>query len=563
MPTAMLLSLTVKDFVIVERLSLDFASGFTVLTGETGAGKSIILDALGLALGDRSEGAQVVREGCDRADISARFSFAERADIAAWLTDNELAGDEDQLLLRRLIDKSGRSKSMINGQQATLAQLRHLGDLLVDIHGQQAHQSLVRPDTQRQLLDAFAGDDPLVHQVAHAWQRWQSARHAFLDAQRNADVAQLERERLEWQIGELAPLQMREDEWNELGQNHDRLSHAAELVQSAQMAVESLSEMDGSCLSVLSTVQTRLARLSHLDPRLAESLALLESVEVELSEAVHGLRDYAGHLDEDPAGLQEVERRLESLMSMARKFRCQPQELPGRLSEWQRQLGELDAATDLEALAEANRQGESDYRALAEQLSAVRLKAAGKLSHRIGAEMQQLAMAGARFEIGLCPLDTPSAHGLESIEYRVATNSGTRLQPLAKVASGGELSRISLAMQVAISQVASVPTLIFDEVDVGIGGRVAEVVGKKLQALGRRYQVLCVTHLAQVASCGDQHWQVSKKAHGAEVISQITVLNEEARVQEIARMLGGAAITETTRHHAAEMLTLNAAGAAP
>jgi len=553
----MLLSLTVKDFVIVDELTLDFAQGFTVLTGETGAGKSIMLDALGLALGDRSEGAQIVREGAERADITASFDCSGRNDIGAWLAENELQGEEGELMLRRLIDKNGRSKSMINGQPATLAQLKHIGDTLVDIHGQHAHQSLGRPDTQRMLLDAFAMAEQQSREVAHAWQEWQSAHRARTDAERNAQSAQIERERLEWQIGELSALQLQADEWEGLNQAHSRLAHASELAQSAQLAVDALSETDGNCLSVLATVQGRLSRLAHLDSRLAESLALLESVDAELHEVVHGLRDYASQIDEDPAQLQDAERRIDALMGMARKYRCQPQELLARLTEWKAQLNALEAAADIGALERTEAELEARYRQCAEALSARRRKAAATLSKRIAGEMQELAMAGARFEIVLTPLDTPTAGGLETIEYQVATNAGTRLQPLAKVASGGELSRISLALQVAISQVASVPTLIFDEVDVGIGGRVAEVVGKKLKALGNRYQVLCVTHLPQVASCGNQHWQVSKHKKGSQTVSRIEVLSIDERVQEIARMLGGVAITEATRKHAAEMLSLN------
>ncbi|BEV71092.1 DNA repair protein RecN [Paludibacterium sp. THUN1379] len=554
----MLLSLSIKDFVIVDELALDFASGFTVLTGETGAGKSIILDALGLALGDRSEGAQVVREGCDRADISARFAIGQRPELVQWLSDNELSGDDGELLLRRIVDKNGRSKSLINGQQATLAQLKLLGDALLDIHGQHAHQSLARGETQRTLLDAYAKADTLAREVESAWQEWQQARRARLSAEKNAQQTQSERERLDWQIGEVASLDTRPEEWETLNQQHDRLANASELLQSSQLAIDALSEMDGNCLSVLAGVQNRLGKLAHLDTRLAEVLSLLESVDAELHEAVHGLRDYAGRIDEDPQQLENMTRRLDALMTMARKYRCQPQELPERLAQWQRQLSELDAAADLEALSAAEHEAELAYRALADKLTLARRKAAGLLGRRVADEMQTLAMSGARFEIALLPLETPGAHGQEDVEYQVATNAGTRLQPLGKIASGGELSRISLALQVAISQVARVPTLIFDEVDVGIGGRVAEVVGRKLKALGQHYQVLSVTHLPQVASCGDQHWQVSKETRKGQTLSRIRVLDETERVQEIARMLGGVAITEATRQHAAEMLALNA-----
>lgn len=554
----MLLSLTVKDFVIVDDLSLDFDTGFTVLTGETGAGKSIILDALGLALGDRSDGAQVVREGTERADIAARFDLTGRDDLKAWLADNELSGDDDQLLLRRVVDKNGRSKSLINGQQATLAQLKQIGDTLIDIHGQHAHQSLTRPDTQRRLLDAYAGAESLAHDTAVAWHDWQQALAACRSAEADSQAAQNERERLSWQIGEVGELQMTADEWDALVQAHDRLANATELLQCADMAVDTLSEMDGNCLALLATVQSRLGKLAHLDSRLGEALTLLESVDAELHEAVHGLRDYASRIDQDPQQLQDMERRMDTLMSMARKYRCQPQELPQRLAQWQAELTTLEAAADLEALQRAAAAAEAAYRRQAGTLSTRRGKAARRLGAEIATEMQTLAMAGARFEIALPPLEAPAAHGLEDVEFRVATNAGTRLQPLAKIASGGELSRISLALQVAISQVANVPTLIFDEVDVGIGGRVAEVVGKKLKALGQRYQVLCVTHLPQVASCGDQHWQVSKETRGKHTLSRIRPLDAGARRQEIARMLGGVEITETTLQHAAEMLQLNA-----
>jgi DNA repair protein RecN (Recombination protein N) len=357
----------------------------------------------------------------------------------------------------------------------------------------------------------------------------------------------------------LTELQLLPDEWDNLNQSHGLLANASELAQSTQMAIDALSDMDGNCLSILASVQSRLGKLAHLDNRLADSLALLQSVDAELHETVHGLRDYASRIEEDPTQLNEVERRLDALMSMARKYRCQPQELPARLQEWQQQREQLAAAADLEALSKRQAEAEASYRKVAQQLSSKRSKAASKLSATISKEMQGLAMGGARFDIVLNALDTPAAHGLESVEYHVATNSGTRLQPLSKIASGGELSRISLALQVATSQVASVPTLIFDEVDVGIGGGVAEVVGKKLKTLGQHYQVLCVTHLPQVASCGDQHWQVSKTMHNGTVASRIQTLDAAARISEVARMLGGTEITEATRQHAAEMLSMNAA----
>ncbi|QOZ84415.1 MULTISPECIES: DNA repair protein RecN [Chromobacterium] len=553
----MLLSLTVKDFVIVDSISLDFQAGFTVLTGETGAGKSILLDALSLLLGDRAEGAQV-REGAERAEITAEFDTRGRPEIDAWLEENGLNGDDDVLLLRRLLDKSGRSRSFVNGQAATLSQLKQLGEFLVDIHGQHAHQSLMKADAQRQLLDAYAGSTALARDVHKAWQDWQAARRARADAERLSRESEVERERLNWQINELSELNLQPDEWSALNQSHSRLANAAELAQSAQLAVDTLSEMDNSCLTMLSQVQTRLSKLANLDPRLADTLSLLDSVDAELREVVYSLRDYASDIDENPGQLAEVESRLDALMSIARKYRVQPQDLQEKLDDWQQQLQALEASADIEALSLAETSTLARYRTQAEALSGKRRQAASELSARIGAEMQHLAMSGARFAIELAPLSEPSAHGLESIEYLVAANAGTSLRPLAKVASGGELSRISLAMQVVISQVASVPTLIFDEVDVGIGGRVAEVIGHMLRQLGQRYQVLCITHLPQVASCGSHHWQVSKSEHKGRVKSHIEPLDSEQRVLEIARMLGGVELTQTTREHAAEMLASNA-----
>lgn len=553
----MLLTLNVKDFVIVDQLQLEFEPGFTVLTGETGAGKSIMLDALGLLLGDRAEAGQI-RDGADRAEISASFDIARQPDLQAWLADNALSGDDSELLIRRLVDRNGRSRSFINGQQATQAQLKAIGEYLVDIHGQHAHQSLVRPEMQRGLLDAYAGASQLSRDARAAWQDWQHARKAREDAEKRLRESEVERERLTWQIGELAELALQADEWPQLNQQHSRLANAAELAQSAQSAVDVLSDMDGNCLSLLSQVQNRLGKLSGFDPRLAESLALLDSVDAELREVVYSLRDYGSSFDDDPQQLVQVEARIDALMSMARKYRCQPEDLVKKLADWETQLAALEAATDQEALATAEAAALARYRAQAESLSGKRRQAASELSARISTEMQRLAMEGARFAIELSAASEPTAHGLETIEYLVAANQGSTLRPLAKVASGGELSRISLAMQVVISQVASVPTLIFDEVDVGIGGRVAEVVGKLLKQLGQRYQVLCVTHLPQVASCGDQHWRVSKSSTDGRTVSRISPLDGEGRVLEIARMLGGEDITATTRQHASEMLGSNA-----
>lgn len=396
----MLLTLTVKDFVIVDSINLEFAPGFTVLTGETGAGKSIMLDALSLLLGDRAEGS-LVREGAEKAEITAEFDTRLRPEIGAWLADNALTGDDDLVLVRRLIDKSGRSRSFINGQAATLGQLKQLGEFLVDIHGQHAHQSLVKPETQRGLLDAYAGSQSLAQETHQAWQDWQAARKARSEADRLSRESEVERERLTWQINELTELRLLPDEWTALNQSHSRLANAAELMQTAQFAVESLSEMEGNCLTMLSQVQSRIGKLAGVDPRLADTLALLDSVDAELREVVYSLRDYASDIDEDPSQLAEVEGRIDTLMSMARKYRVQPQELPAKLEDWQQQLAALEASTDGEALALAEAASLSRYRTLAEGLSGKRRQAASELSSRITEEMQRLAMGGARFAIEL------------------------------------------------------------------------------------------------------------------------------------------------------------------
>lgn len=555
----MLLSLSITDFVIVDTLHLEFGPGFTVLTGETGAGKSIILDALALLLGDRADGSQV-REHSQRAELSALFDIAALPAVRQWLADNALNGGEDsELLLRRVIDSSGRSRNFINGQPATLAQLKTLGEQLVDIHGQHAHQSLTRPDMQRRLLDAYAAALPLAAQVRDAWQQWRLACDARQQAEQQAADTQTEHERLSWQINELNELALQDGEWAELNQQHDRLANAAALRQGAQQALDLLSDEDSNCLSILAHAQNLLSKAAALDSRLSNSTTLLDSVEAELREAAHELRSYVGDLDEDPQSLAAAEARLSAIVSLARKYRVPPEELPEKLADWQQQLTRLDAASDMAALTAAEQAALQQYRQLAAALSETRAKAARELGQRIGKQMQSLAMNGARFEVALLPQDEPAAYGQESIEYQVAANAGTSLRPLAKVASGGELSRISLAMQVVISQVAAVPTLIFDEVDSGIGGGVAETVGKLLKKLGRRYQVLAITHLPQVATCGDAHWLVSKQTKQNHTRSDIKPLDDRQRIQEIARMLGGKQITDATLQHAQEMLAVNAA----
>ncbi len=553
----MLKYLSIRDFVIVDSLELDFASGFTALTGETGAGKSILIDALSLALGERADAA-MVRAGCDKADISAEFDISGLPQLQAWLREQALEGDEGVCLLRRTLDASGRSRGFINGSSATQQQMREAGAYLLDIHGQHAHQSLLRADAQRELLDGQAGLSEQAAAVSAAWKAWQDVHRRRLQLEQNAEAVAAERELLAFQRRELETLAFSEAEWSELQADHARLSHAAGLLETAQFGVEVLSEADTACLAQLNALVARLRAGLEFDAGLQDTLSMLESAQNELQEAVYALRHYQERLDADPQRLQQMERRIADVMEAARKYRVKPEQLPEAQARIAARLEELGGDADLAALAKQDEAARAAWLSAAQRLSAARAKAAHTLSAEITAAMQTLAMQGGRFEVALQPLAEGGAHGLENIEFQVSANPGSPLRSLAKVASGGELSRISLAIQVATSHAAGVPTLIFDEVDSGIGGRVAEIVGGLLHRLGERYQVLCVTHLPQVAAQADHQWQVSKVAHGGKTLSNIRVLNGEERIEEIARMLGGAKITDTTRKHAAEMLGLAA-----
>ncbi|HJW23305.1 MAG TPA: DNA repair protein RecN [Rhodocyclaceae bacterium] len=548
----MLRHLTIRDFVIVDRLELEFDTGFGALTGETGAGKSILVDALALALGERAD-AGVVRAGCDKAEVAATFDIADRPAIREWLEASDLAIDEE-LLLRRVIDAGGRSRAYINGSPATVQQLREVAESLVDIHGQHAHQSLLRADAQRALLDGHAGLADLAKEVAADFRRWREAEHALATAAAGGEALAREREQLEWQVQDVESLAFSPDEWSELEAEHRRLAHAASLIEGAQFALTALADGDGACASQVDTVAARLDALAAFDPDLGEVAQLLESVQAELSEAVSGLRRYTDRVDLDPARLAEVEGRLDAIHASARKYRTRPEELPELLAAWKARLAELNETTDLAALEARVEAARKDFMGRAQGLSDGRRKASGKLGRKVTELMRQLALATGSFEVALVPAEGGAAYGLEQVEFRVAGLAGSEPKPLAKVVSGGELSRISLAIQVVTSRSASVPTLIFDEVDVGIGGGVAEIVGRLLHELGRERQVLCVTHLPQVAARADWQWRVSKSTVAGATLSRIEPLEGEGRVGEIARMLGGVEITELTRQHARELL---------
>ena len=555
----MLKFLTIRDFVIVDHMELEFAPGFTVLTGETGAGKSILIDALSLVLGERSDAADV-RDGCERAEISAEFDIIDLPGLSDWLRKNGFegeGGDESVCLMRRLVDVNGRSRSFINGCSATLQQLRIAGEKLVDIQGQHAHQSLLRTDAQRDLLDAFCVARDLAQRVASAYRRWQELRKRRLEWEGNSDVFNQEREHLQWQANELSALNFSLSEWDTLQADHGRLSHAASLIEAAQSGLEALSEGEFSALTQVNSVISRLNHLLDYDESLKPLLEILDSAQIQLQEATYELGRYQQRLDLDPQHLREVEERLAVIHAAARKFRVAPIELPDLLQKATERLDELGIAEGGEALATEEAAALSEYLDHAGQLTAERTQAASRLGQEVTAAMQTLAMGGGEFHIALIPLEHGNVGGMEQIEFQVAAHQGLPLRPLAKVASGGELSRIGLAIHVITSRLGAAPTLIFDEVDAGIGGRVAEIVGEMLKNLSMQRQILCITHLAQVASAADHQWLITKTAAalgGGKISSRVTMLNKEQRVEEIARMLGGVKITEATRRHAAEML---------
>ena len=548
----MLYRLNIRDFVIVERLELEFDNGFTVLSGETGAGKSIMIDALSMVLGERAD-AGLVRQGCGKAEVSAEFIVSRNGPVRELLEQADLAED-DVCLLRRVIDVSGRSRAWVNGRPATAQQLRSLGDQLVDIHGQHEHQSLSRPQAQRALLDAYAGATQKAQQVADAWQAWQAARKMRVAAEADAESIATEREQLEWQIGELDELAFSEEEWREVSAEQTRLAHSASLVEAAEFAMQTLSEGDTAALAAVLSVQSKLSALVDYDPGLREILDAIEPAQIQLQEAVYSLRHYQQRLEIDPQRLSEVDARLGAIHTAARKYRTTPERLSAVLEKAKERMSELDTSLDAQALERREAEKRDACEKIARQLSSARETAARQLSGKVTHSMQTLAMHGGTFEVALTSLEECASYGFEQVEFRVAGHAGSPPRVLAKVASGGELSRISLAIETATTEVAQVPTLIFDEVDIGIGGGVAEIVGRMLGDLGSRHQVMCVTHLPQVAASADHQWQVSKQLRDGTAMSTVLRLGDQERVEEIARMLGGVRITETTRKHAAELL---------
>ena len=552
----MLTRLTVRDFAIVDRIEVEFEPGMTVLTGETGAGKSILVDALGFVLGDRGS-AQVVRPGAKRAEFSGDFDVAALPAVREWLEEHSL-DEDDGCLVRRVIGADGRSRAFINGNPVTMAQLKSVGERLVDIHGQHFHQSLARGPVQRDLLDFFGGllDDR--NAVAAAYDAWRALADE-LDALLDADADRASRlEFLGFQLDELKALAVEAGEVESLKAERLRLANSGRLGEAASTALDLLFDGDaGNANSLVADAARSIEGLVDVDSRLASVAELVESAGIQISEAADELRRYVDSIDLDPARLDEVETRLDSISAVARKHRVEPETLPdvlARLDEEHDKLSNAEAhGRELEQRVDAAR---DSYVALAEKLSKSRTGAAAELAAAVTEAMQGLGMPGGRFEIDLERGDPAQAraHGLDAIRFLISANPGQPTMPLAKVASGGELSRMSLAIQVIASGGSAIPTMVFDEVDSGVGGGVAEMVGRRLAELGRERQVLCVTHLPQVASQAAAHFRIAKVSDGNATRTTASPLGRDERVQELARMLGGVDITQKTLEHAAEML---------
>ena len=560
--------MALRDFVIVRELDIDLSAGFTVLTGETGAGKSILIDALQLALGARAD-TSWVREGASRAEVSAEFELpAERLSwLNHWLLEAGFETDDalgNTLLLRRTVDAQGKSRAWINGSSATATQLKTLGDELVDIHGQHAWATLSRPDAVRGLLDAYAGNTS--QQLSIHWSAWRQAGKALENAQKAQDTLQNERERVLWQISEVGKLAPGADEWVELNAQHARLSNAQSLIEAAQTALNTLQDDDndagtGASLGVIAGLvkaQLALQNRAQIEPEFQTLSEVLASNLAQIEDAAHSLSSYLRNTELEPERLEQLDERLSLWLSLARRYKRTPAELPALLASWKEELTRLDASTDLAALELSEQAAAKAYRAEALATSKKRQKAAPKLAVAITAAMQGLGMQGGAFEVALTPLDSPSEAGLEDISFLVAGHAGSTPRPVGKVASGGELSRIALAISVVTSQLGTAQTLIFDEVDSGVGGAVAETVGRLMKQLGVDRQVLAVTHLPQVAACADHHLVVAKQLVGSSTESSVSPVLGKQRVAEIARMLGGERVSDATLAHATEMIAIQA-----
>lgn len=553
----MLVHLSVHNYAIVEHLDLELKRGMSVISGETGAGKSIMLDALGLTLGDRAD-SSVVRIGADKADILASFDLDDIPDARAWLAERDM-DSEGPCILRRVITAEGRSRGYINGTPCPQGDLKALGELLIDIHSQHEHQSLLKTDTHRRLLDEYSGSQDLARQVQLAAQRWRQTRQTLERLSNSSDEQRARHQLLSYQLEELENLALGEHELEQLEQEHKNLANAEQLLGACRQVMELCSESDaGNVLSALTSSLQRLTAFQNQPQALSEAVNLLASAQIQVEEAIGELNRFVDHFDADPERQQMLEERLDTIYTLARKHRVQPSELPNLHQQLLEELEGLNADDEaVERLGEELAAYARHYEEKAGELSRNRQAAAEQLASAVEAEIQRLGMPGGRFSVQLKPAAEGEhmPYGLEQVEFLVSANPGQPLRPLAKVASGGELSRISLAIQVITAQTSRVPTLVFDEVDVGIGGPTAEIVGQLLRRLGERGQVLTVTHLPQVAAQGHHHLFVHKARDTDETRTAVTELDQAGRVEEIARMLGGVDLTEQSLAHARQMVT--------
>ena len=560
----MLTHLVIRDFAIVKSLDLEFGPGMSAMTGETGAGKSILLEALGLLLGDRAD-SDAVRVGVERAEVCAGFDLSQRPEARQWLAGRDLEQDDHACQVRRVVNRQGRSRAYINGSPQPLQSLREFGELLVDIHGQHEHQSLMHRERQRELLDDYAGNEALLAEVAKRYREFHALEQRLEDLQRASEARDARLDMLRYQVQELLQLGLQDGELTALEEELPRLAHAEKLLAGTQLALNVLYENDEiSGASLLGQAQSELEALVELDSRLAPTLELVKGALIQVQEASDELRSYTGSVDLDPARLAFVEERLAAVDRLARKHRVAGEELPGLLASLGAELDSIENRDEhLQSLEKQLAGARKAYQDSAARLGKHRREAADELAARVSETIQGLGMPKGEVKIAVEHAERPTVHGLDNVEFQVSANLGQPLRPLARVASGGELSRISLAIRVIAAGSQRIPTLVFDEVDTGIGGGVAEVVGRQLRSLGRHCQVLCVTHLPQVAAQAHCHFQIRKRSDEQSTWTTVTPLDEDQRVAEIARMLGGLSVTENTLAHAREMIELAGGLAAP
>ncbi|WP_114416720.1 DNA repair protein RecN [Marinospirillum perlucidum] len=546
----MLVSLSIQQLAIVEHLELEFRSGMTVITGETGAGKSILLQALGLALGDRAD-SDSVRHGAKRAEITASFDLSQLPAAREWLVSHDL--DTEECLLRRSLLSNGRSKAWINGQPCPVQHLKELGQLLLDIHGQHAHQSLLRRETHLPLLDEYAGLEKQAAELAVSYRDWQQARKRLENLRQQDDAQRARIQLLRYQVEELDQLGLAEEELSQLESEQEELANAENLIQTSQQAMSCCDHEEGAALQQVSQALQLLTGLNS--PALKNITELLSEAQIQLQEASHDLELYLSNLEIDPARLQWVEERLNTIYQTARKHHIPAEELPALHLQLRQELEAIDADEgSLDQLTQEVETLAQQYRDQAEELSQKRKQAASQLEQAVDEQLAYLGMDKSQFRVSFEAVKTFQPQGKDEVEYLIAPNPGQPPKPLVRIASGGELSRISLAIQVVTAATSSIPTLVFDEVDVGISGAVAEIVGRLLKQLSQRGQIFCVTHLPQVAAQGDQHLHIHKTTEEENTRTQMQLLDETGRVAELARMLGGVKLSESTLAHAREML---------